>query len=152
MVSRSGRLNPMEVKFAKVMASTGDATYSAHQAGYSSPQQRGVQNMQKPGVLAEIDRQRSLRIANRILPLALNAHEAMLASEKTSDPTRATLIKLAYDEMRKDRGDIGLEKDLADMTGDELNAVARQASIVLAYLSDRATNVTPEPPKPGVFE
>lgn len=101
------------------MAVTGDPTYSAAKAGYSTPQPRGSEVLARPKVQAEIARLQMARLFDEVLPIAVEQHKALLLNPLTPAGAKVQAIKLAYDRTLG-RDDAAGGKDPSEMNGDEL--------------------------------
>lgn len=97
MPLRNGKMTRPERAFAANYASTGDKRYSAAAAGYSSPQQRSDELVQKPAILAEVARIQQEKLFNELLPLAVKVHADILGDPKAPAGARIQAVKLAYD-------------------------------------------------------
>lgn len=103
------------------MAATGDATYSARQAGYAHPQPRGSELLAKPKMQAEIRAQQLARLHNDLLPLAINTLQTALTDAVVPWGSKMVAAKIVLDRVYAP-GEAGAGKDPAEMTGDELQA------------------------------
>lgn len=130
MPLKSGRLTRQELAFVDVMAATGDPTYAAQKAGYSSPQPRGSQNMANPAIQAAVREKEHHTLIKDLLP------KATLALSRALDvpvPTGVTMkavdivFKRAYGE---EAGGIG--KAPSEMSPDELAAALDKLKSELA--------------------
>lgn len=148
MPRKNGQLTPRERIFVDHFARTQDATYSATQAGFAHPRQKGYQALQRPGiresVMVEVRKglagltEPALRVLGNLLQQAergeLSARDARETAKVTLELTR-----------RYHEGDAGAAKDLHEMTADELAAERRKTELQLAALerlaADRATPV-----------
>lgn len=141
MPLKNGKMTPPEKAFTKVYAATGDATYSAQKAGYSSPQPRSSEMLQKPAIQAEILRLQTERLFNEILPLAIQAHVEILTDPKTPAGARTQAVKLAYDRTFG-ASDAANGKEPHEMTPAELARALAEAKLKAAALesvkADRA--------------
>lgn len=140
----------MERAFAEGMAQTGDATYAATKAGYSSPAQLGRQLKAKPDLQQDISRRVMAKLADLGELAVATVHEAM--TSKTSTWTN----KLVAADMvlkRLEKGDEAGAKEPSEMTYDELQAQIRALEIRQAEIADKAKPIiTIEPTDSGVFE
>jgi hypothetical protein len=133
------------------MAVTGDPTYSAAKAGYSTPQPRGSEVLARPKVQAEIVRLQVARLFDEILPLAVEQHKALLTNALTPAGAKVQAIKLAYDRTLG-RDDAAAGKDPSEMNGDEL------ADAIDRLYRERAARAKPiveheeSIPKSGAFD
>lgn len=135
-------------------AATGDPTYSAAKAGYSSPQPRGSQNMANQAVAAAVRAEQMRRLVNDLLPLALNTLETALTDDKVPWGAKMTGVKITLDRVYG-ADDKGERKDPSEMTADELQqaierlrqeAGNRAKTIEAAPVDDRR-----ESPENGAF-
>lgn len=154
MAKKNVKFTRQEKAFSVVMAAVGDPTYAAAKAAYSSPQQRGSENMQRPKIQAEVARLQNERLFNEALPLAVERHIALLQNPLTPGNVQVQAIKLAYDRTLG-RDDAGTAKDPSEMNGDELQALidrlkrqaADQARPVLEHVESEEDS-----PKAGAFD
>ena len=120
MPDKKGRLSPAELAFASAYASTSDSGYSAKQAGYRS-QAGGSMALQRPAVQAEIARIQLARLYDEGLPIAVEAHIALIKSPATAAGAKVQAIKLLYDRTIG-AGEQAIQKELHEMTSAEIDA------------------------------
>lgn len=137
MPDKTGRMTPRETIWAKRFAETGDATYAAQKAGYSSPQPRGSQNLANENLMAEARRLTLQRLANEILPLAAQRHVDLLKDPKTQGQTLNRAIEMAYKYGLSELTG-GKEKQAHEMTAEEL---AQALAVLERVAADRAKPV-----------
>lgn len=158
MPNKAGKLTAKERMFTRIVASTGDAVFAATKAGYGTPAARASQNMANPALVADIQRRVYQELHEVILPLASAAHKRLLTDPLTPAGAQVAAIKLAYDHGLATKG--ANEKDLSEMTADELRAASLAAKAALAELEGRAMTIdnseavdqAPEPAKASVFD
>lgn len=143
MPNKAGKLTRMERVFVERMAATGDPVYAAEKAGYGSPAARASQNMANPRIVERIEKRIEREMQETIVPLALGRHASILRDPDAPAGAVVMAIKLAYDRvgLKGDQAD----KDLSEMTADELTARIRASNAAIAAIEDRARDVTPEP-------
>jgi len=106
---------------------TGDKAEAAKRAGYANSS--GAYNaLARPEIQAEVARIALDRISNELLPLALDAHKALLIDKGVPAGARVQAVKLAYDRALgpADSRPAG-GKELADMTPEEIDAEIKRA-------------------------
>lgn len=131
MPIKGGKMTPQEKAFAASYAETGNSRYAATKAGYSSPDQRASQALQRPAVQAEIARRQQELLFSQVLPLAVQVHLKILADEKAPAGARVQAVKLAYDRT------LGLNeamggKEAHEMTAEEIAKAIEQLQRVAA--------------------
>jgi hypothetical protein len=153
MPLKSGRLTRKELAFVDVMASTGDPTYAAKKAGYSSPQPAGSQNMANLAIQVAVKEREHAALITELLPKSTKMLGKALDGPVNGAAMKAVEIvfKRAYGE---EAGGIG--KAPSEMSPDELGAALDKLK---RELSERATPIIEaEPieqediPKEDIFE
>lgn len=155
MPRKSGRLTTKEITFVKVMAETDDPTYAAAQAGYSSPQPRGSQNMGNPAIQAAVRDHAMSIMLNELLPASNRVLREALA-EKSTAPWGSKLdaVKIVHKRVFGDQ-DTGAGRSPAEMSPAELAATLDRLQRELADRSKLVVEHEPSKdisPKPSVFE
>lgn len=156
MPSRSGRLGPKEVAYAKYMAATGDKHYSAAKAGYADPVVGAHRNEKRPAVHAEIARIQTDRLFNDLLPAAVNCLQEIITSPKAPAGARVQAAKLVMD--RTLGGDDARNgKEPHEMTGEELANAINQLERIAAERARPVDAIEVEPvandsQEGGIFE
>lgn len=143
MPDKAGKLTRMERVFVERFAATGDATYAAEKAGYAHPASRGSQNLAKPALVEKIQKRVERELQEEVLPVAVARHKMILLDPLAPAGAVVMAIKLAYDRGLRD--DPGNEKDLADMSAEELQVQIRKANHALNSIADKARVIEPEP-------
>lgn len=121
----------MESTFAKYMATTGDKIYAAQRAGYSSPQQSASQNIANPTV------QNAMRNEARRLLMNEGAQigVAVLVELATDTAQKGSTRAVAAKSLVQFSGIAGVqdlsEKDLAEMSADDIRGLLSQAQAAL---------------------
>jgi hypothetical protein len=140
MPRKSGKLTPMERVFAQHLASTGDATYAAHKAGFGSPAKRGSEKKSDPAIVAE-----SRRYARQLLHdegALIGVQTLMSIAQDVKQPAGARVQ--AGDKLIRHSGLSAIdrdEKDPGEMDGVELqraidrlhNELANRAKPVIEH-------------------
>lgn len=157
MPLKNGHLTAKERAFAERMAATGDATYAATKAGYSSPMTRGSELKTRPAVRAEVARRTQDLLFNELLPLAYAAHKALLTDAAVPAGARGQAVKLAYDRTLGALEGGSEDKDPSEMTYDELQASIARLRNEQDNRAESARDVTPagevvEVVESGVFD
>ena len=140
---RSGnQLNQREARFVTVMAATGNAVYSAGQAGYAEPNSAATRLMQREPVLAEIGRQTKEEIAG-MKELAVGKLRYLLTAKGVSDRTVLDATKYVLDRTMGfvDGAD---SKDISSMSAGELQAAVDVANRRIAELNGTIVDVEHE--------
>jgi len=155
MARNSGRLSRQQQRFVEVMVETGNATYSAAKAGYSSPQPRGSQNMQTPAIQEAVRAAQVARLHNDLLPKALGALDDALTKPAIATKDRIQAAKVVIQYAFGDRAG-GAMKSPAEMSPDE---ITQALEWLKSELADRARPavIEAEPidekaQDPGVFD
>lgn len=151
MPNKAGRFTPMEQRFVERYAATGDAVYAAEKAGYGTPSARAVQNLNNPGLMREARRRMENGLANRLQPLATERHAMILEDPNAPAGAVVLAIKLVYDRLAASEG-ADEEKDLSEMTGEELAAEGRKARTLLAEIEARKKTIEHEPESPSIAQ
>lgn len=155
MPRRGGRLTYMEEQFAEHYARTGDATYAATKAGYSTPRSRGSENAHDPAIIARVSQLRRAKLASASLEAVDVLVEGMRdtkAPRQARNNAAATILKYAaHDDGASET------KDPHEMTPDELGKALLDAKLRAAALesvkADRARPVLEqEAAEPDIFE
>lgn len=147
MPLKSGALTPQEKAFIESYVVVCDAQEAAKEAGYAQPRSQGYQVLQRPHIQSEITKIQQERIANTLLPLAVNAIERLLISEKTPAGAVVQAAKLVMDRVLGESG--ADSKEPHEMTGDELaNALAK----LRQEAANRAKPVIEHEPAPNVLD
>lgn len=148
---KKGAFTRQEKAFAATMAVTGDPTYSAAKAGYSTPQPRGSELIARPKVQAEIRAQQLARLHNDLLPLAINTLETALTEAVVPWGSKMVAAKIVLDRVYAP-GEAGAGKDPSEMSGDELQSaidrLRREASERAKPIVDHEESI----PKSGAFD
>lgn len=145
MPRKNGRFTEQEQRFIEVMAATGDRQAAAHKARYRSTS--AVMKADNPAIMAAVEARRKEFIMKEALPLAMAAHLELLQAP-TPAAVRGRMVQLTYDEAKGILGDKAGEKDLAEMTPDEISQRIKALEVIAAA---KAVDVTPEA-ESSVFE
>jgi phage terminase small subunit len=153
MPRHNGRLTDQEKHFASGVAATGNPVYAAAIAGYRHPGPRASHNLTKPAVQEEIRKQQLARLHNDVLPMAINVLRAALDLDHAGVPwgSRVTAAKIVTDRVFND-AQTGANKDMADMTADELKERMAQLQGRLAEMAKPIVDASAEPVDEGAFE
>lgn len=158
MPLKNGHMTPKERIWVDYFARTGDATYSATKAGYSSPQPRGAQNMQNDVLMHESRKLSQHIIATVAVPKAINRLIGALDDEKTTGTALNALIATTL-KFGLAATDGSVAKDPSEMTPEELEKARGQLMAELAARANPPVTIDAEPievepieePEPGVF-
>jgi len=153
MPRHNGRLTDQERQFASGVAATGNPVYAAAIAGYRHPGPRASNNLSKPEVQAEIRKQQLARLHNEVLPMAINVLRAALDLDHAGVPwgSRVTAAKIVTDRVFND-AQSAAQKDMADMTADELKDRMAMLQDRLASLAKPIVEHVDDAPEAGAFE
>ena len=147
MPIKSGGMTPSEKKFSEVFAATGSQKFAGQEAGYKSSAGASMA-MARPAVQAEIVRVQTERLFKELLPLAVEAHIALLRDARTPAGARVKAVRRVYDRT-VGGDDKGAGKEAHEMSADELaNALEK----LKREASDRSKPVIEHEPNPGVFD
>lgn len=136
MPLRSGAWTKGERIFAEEYARTGDRIYAAEKAGFRGAAQSASQLLQRPAIVRRISELRREKLPV-LVDKAYGHLEATLDDEKASIRDKNTAAKIVLTEARaEDVDDEG--KDLAEMTGQELNRAIAKAQARAAALEHAA--------------
>lgn len=119
MPLKSGKMTKPEKAFSAHYASTGNATYSAAAAGYSSPQPRSSELLQRPAVQEEIRRQQVARLFQEALPAAVQCLVSIMTDAKAPAGARVQASKVVLDRTLGDKEE-GQRKEPHEMSADEI--------------------------------
>jgi len=131
---KNGYPTQQEAAFTNAMVSSGDATYAAAKAGYSSPSKRAHQLMNNPAVVDEVRRRQAQRIENDLLPLAVDTLRTVMADPKQPGSTRVQAAKVVLTQVYGRTAEGG-GKEPHEMSAGELQALVDQARRELAERS-----------------
>ena len=154
----NGIFTPQEKAFVAYMAETGDQTYAARRAGYSSPQQRGSANMAKPAVLAAVREAQQALLYGQMRDTALRVVQQIMSDETASNRDRISAAKIVLDKTDAAPDSAG-ERDISSLSAAELARLTEEARARLEALriispvidAEAATLPTTLPNEPGVF-
>lgn len=90
-------------------------------AGYAHPAKQASNVLARPAIAAEVARLQLERIANELLPLAVDVHKELLTGLAVPAGARVQAVKLAYDRAFGSQDAAG-GKAPHEMTGAELAA------------------------------
>lgn len=134
---------------------TRDQGYVTYKTGVSQP--NVSRTLARPEVQAEVTRREQERLSTELLPLAVDQHKALLASDRTPAGAKINAIGLVYKHtLDADSGQNA--KEMHEMTWEELDAERRRLAaraVAIDYvLSDRAEpiNGIAEDTEAGVFD
>jgi phage terminase small subunit len=139
MPNKRGVQTPQERKFIATLSESGDPHGAAKAAGYAYPAQSAHHLMQRPAIQAEMVRVQLERLANKLLPLAVNAIERLLTDARTPAGAVVQAAKLVMD---RTLGESDGGKAPHEMNGDEL---ARALDSLRREAADRARPVIDAP-------
>jgi hypothetical protein len=143
----------LERGFIKAMVSIGDPPSAAWRAGFKHPMSVGYQMLAKPAVKAEIFRQAEEKLFTDMLPLALAAHKQLLTDKAVPASARVQAVKLTYDRTLGTHEAADVDKDLAEMSADELRKALERVTSELDQRPGKARDITPSiAPEAGVFD
>jgi phage terminase small subunit len=153
MPIKGGVMTDQERAFVSHVATTGDPVYAAAIAGYKHPSRRAYHNLTKPELQTEIRKQQLARLHNDVLPMAINVLRAALDLDHAGVPwgSRVTAAKIVTDRVFND-AQTGANKDMADMTADELKERMAQLQGRLAEMAKPIVDASAEPVDDGAFE
>lgn len=135
----------MQRAFAGHMARTNDATYSAARAGYSQPASDGSQLMKIERVAEECRRRARNRLMTEGAEVGVSVLIELASDTKQKGSTRGAAAK-ALVQLSGVAGAQDLtEKDLSDMTPDELRSVLAAARAKLEERINQARTIEHEP-------
>lgn len=152
MPLKNGRFSDRERKFVESMAITNDPKISAAYAGYASPAQAGWRFMQNPLFQAATREAGLALLRDKAGSIGVATLVSIAMDEKQPAGARVTagkeLVKLSGMAITEGQA----EKELHEMTGDELRAhkakLEAQAQAMAVALADRATPVLENEPNP----
>ncbi|AUQ95960.1 hypothetical protein PhaeoP66_03218 [Phaeobacter inhibens] len=155
MPRKSGKRTGRERVFVEHMAASGDAVYSATQAGYAHPPSAAVQLSQRPAIAAAIKRKELDRVTNDLLPLATDRVEKILKDPKENSRVVLAAAKLVWDRSFGGQDGDG-SKEPHEMTADELQNRIAQLRDIQTALANGAKDITPpeagqDAPESGAF-
>lgn len=137
------------------MARTGDAAYAAEKARLAFPSTAGGKMMQRPAVVAEVKSQQFALIVTTLLPKAVAfAEHALTLGNDVPHGVRATVMKEVLKYSAGGLEDLA-DKDMADMTADELSRASAALRRELAERAERAkpiVEVHANPAETGAFD
>lgn len=133
----------MQREFVTRMANSGDAVYSAEKAGYAHPQVAGAKLMRDPTIKNDIQKRLNTAIEGRLGDLAIWRMEKILADDKQKGSVHVAAIKLVWSHVH---GRNINEKELAEMTPDELRQASQAAHAALEELKSRAKTIDHDEP------
>lgn len=144
----------MRREFVQRMAQSGDATYSAEKAGFAHPQVTGSRLMADPTIKNDIQKRLNYAIENRLGDLAIARMQKILQDDTQKGSVHVAAIKLVWSHVH---GRNISEKELHEMTADELRAAAEGARAALAELEARSKTIDHDAPadpapEPGIFD
>lgn len=121
MPDKSGRFTPKERTLVDVFVATGNKLQAGKAARYSEPLVAANHVLARPAIAAEVARLQLERIANELLPLAVDVHKELLTNKATPAGAKVQAVKLAYDRAFGSQDAAG-GKQPHEMTGAELAA------------------------------
>lgn len=139
---RKGVFTPREDVFVERYAATGDKLYAAEKAGFPHPAQAAHRLINAPRVAEEIH----ARIAQKRITGGEVALDTLLELATDRKNVPAGVRRAAAADLWKASGVAGSgadEKDMAEMTADELVGMLERAKGILA---SRAKDITPGSP------
>lgn len=119
MPLKNGRQTPQERALITAFVATGDKTQAGVAAGYAHPATRAGAALARPAIAAEVARLQLERIANELLPLAVDVHMWLLTEKAVGAGAKVQAVKLAYDRAFGSQDAAG-GKQPHEMTGAEL--------------------------------
>lgn len=137
MPLKSGRLTRKELAFVDVMAATGDPTYAAKRAGYSSPQPAGSQNMANPAIQTAVKEKEHATLITDLLPKATRKLDAALTETGVPWGSALKAVEIVFKRAYGDEAG-GIGKSPSEMSPDELGAALDKLK---RELSERATPI-----------
>lgn len=155
MPAKDGDWTDQERIFAKEMARTSDALYSAEKAGYRHPSASASRLLKREPVMAEVRRKQAAHLHQTLVPLAYGHLETVLrTSENDRVKNDAAKIVLAQ---AKGLDEGGAGKELHEMSFDELQTAILAGNARLAALQAEQNVIEHEPeapaetPEQGIF-
>jgi hypothetical protein len=140
-------LTEMQLVFINYLVEGLTQTEAARLAGYSHPSEQAWHLVRHPRIQDELQVRRQARIVSRTVGLALAAMDAALEDPKASHTAKFPYVKLAlalggHHERVNDAKGIQ-NKDLSEMTPDELAQTIAEARQARADIEARMRDVTP---------
>lgn len=126
MPRKNGDLTPQEKVFVKHAAATGNVSYAGYKAGYADPDRKACRVMARPEVANAVRAEQTKIIENKLLPMAVQAHERILQDALADKPLHSAkvhleAVKIAYSYTIGRNADAA-EKAPEDMTAEEIAA------------------------------
>lgn len=148
MPDKTGRPTPQERAAIEAFVATGSKEQAGKAAGYAFPLQGASKALARPAIAAEVARLQLERIANELLPIAVDVHMELLTNKATPAGAKVQAVKLAYDRAFGSQDAAG-GKQPHEMTGAEL---ASEIEKLKRRKADLATPILEaEPGADGVF-
>lgn len=132
MARKPGNPKAMQRTFIKVMAETGNQTYAAHKAGYSSPESDGSRLMAKPAIKESVLDAQLQRIRTVGVVVATDALISIASDASLPPGARTQAATKLWDISLKDREQGGPAKELHEMSAAELAAERRRLEMLAA--------------------
>jgi hypothetical protein len=157
MPLRNGRLTQMERGFVKHMAATGDKTYAAWKAGYSSPETQGCRIMQNEIIRDNVKAEQMRRLKSEGVEAATDALISNARDRTIPANSRNQASIAIWNIVQKDDDTAGPAKDLSEMSLAEITMERRRLEMRIALLEGRSEGVEEaetlpiEEPKGDVF-
>lgn len=156
MPRKSGKQTPQERVFIDAYVARGDAKAAAEAAGYKLPGIAGNNVLARPAIQAEIVRLQQERIANELLPLAVDVHKALLTGANVPAGAKVQAVKLAYDRAFGP-DDAARDKEPHEMSAEELAEAIDKLKRVASeraqpVIDGQAREIPDSEPESGVFE
>ena len=120
-------MTPLERRFVKYMAATGDREYAAWKAGYASPATEGSRQMKNAVIRESVAEAQFRRVQDELSVKAFDTYDEVLSDKKLPVHYRLKAADKVSDVMLKLRGENGPAKELSEMTMAELQALGREA-------------------------
>ncbi|MDI1263876.1 MAG: hypothetical protein PS018_11525 [bacterium] len=153
-------MTAMQRAFSSHMAVTGDATYSAEKAGYSSPSVLGGRLARQPDVAEDVRRKARHLLVTRGAEVGVRVLIELAEDTKQKGSTRGAAAKSLVQLSGVAGAQSLTEQDLAEMPADKIRALLGEAERALADRMAKLKTIEHEPAEqpqsaqaaPSVFE
>lgn len=133
IVATQGLTDQQKAFVARYLANGGDQKDAAEYAQYAFPSQAGYQLMRRAHIQSAINKEMVLKLGGRLASLAFNELEAILTDTRNCKDFKRlkldaakTVLDRAGHVAPKDAGGAAREKELTDMSVEELEAFIRK--------------------------
>lgn len=157
---RKVKLTGMQRVFVKHMVGTGDKAYAAHKAGYADPAVAGNKLMYKSHVRESVYAEQMRRLEVEGMPAAVDRLLSTIRDDTKPVGAQVNASKIVLDANHKRQETDNRDKELNELTGPELAALAREAGATKQIIERmlegaedaQAVEIEPEQPTDaGVF-